>query len=143
MIKVMIADDHPMVREGIKSMLDTPDIQLVGEVDSGTELVQMLSKVETDLVLMDISMPEMDGLEATRHLQQHFSHIKVLILTMMDGERYVADALKAGALGYLPKTINRKELIRAIQVVAEGEVYIATQIAVKLLEKTQPYHGAA
>lgn len=139
MIKLVIADDHPMVREGLKTMLETaPDggFSIAGEVASGTELVNRMPELEADVVLMDINMPEMDGLQATRHVRQHYPHIKVLILSMLDEERFVADALEAGASGYLLKTVNRKELSRAVQVTAGGETYICTDIALKMLGKT-------
>ena len=121
MIKVAIADDHPLVREGLKTMLNnSPEagISLVDEVDSGVDMVQLLNEVEIDVVLMDINMPEIDGLQATRQIKQQHPLVKVLILSMLEDERFVAEAMQAGAAGYLTKTVNRKELIRAIQITA-------------------------
>ena len=136
MIKVAIADDHPLVREGLKTMLNnSPDagISMIDEVDSGTDLVQLLNQVEVDVVLMDISMPDMDGLQATRQIKQQHPLVKVLILSMLEDERFVVEAMQAGATGYLTKTVGRKELVRAIQITAGGEVYIGTHISLKLL----------
>jgi DNA-binding NarL/FixJ family response regulator len=141
MIKVAIADDHPLFREGLKTILDTsPEagISLVDDVESAAELMQLLREAEVDVVLMDISMPETDGLQATRHIRQHHPLVKVLILSMLEDERFVAEALQAGASGYLTKTVKAKELVRAIQTAAGGEMYIATHIALKMLEKMPP-----
>ena len=138
MIKVAIADDHPLVREGLKIMLNnSPEagISLVNEVDSGTGMIQLLNEVEVDVVLMDISMPEIDGLQATRQIKQQYPLVKVLILSMLEDERFIAEAMQAGAAGYLTKTVNRKELVRAIQITAGGEVYFGTHISLKLLGK--------
>lgn len=139
MIKVAIADDHPLVREGLKTMLNnSPEagISLVNEVDSGIALVQLLNEVEVDVVLMDISMPELDGIQATRQIKQQHPLVKVLILSMLEDERFVAEAMQAGAAGYLTKMVSRKELVRAIQITAGGELYIGTHISLKLLGKT-------
>jgi len=144
MIKVAIADDHPLVREGLKTMLNnSPEagISLVGEVESGTDLVQLLSEVEVDVVLMDISMPDMDGLQATRQIKQQHPLVKVLMLSMLEDERFVVEAMQAGANGYLTKTVSRKELIRAIHITAGGEVYIGTHISLNLLGKI-PFGGS-
>jgi len=138
MIKVAIADDHPLVREGLKTMLNnSPEagISLVDEVDSATGLVELLNEVDIDVVLMDINMPEIDGLQATRQIKLQYPLVKVLILSMLEDERFVAEAMQAGAAGYLTKTVNRKELVRAIQITAGGEVYIGTHISLKLLGK--------
>ena len=144
MIKVAIADDHPLVREGLKTMLNnSPEagISLVDEVNSGTDLVQLLNEVEVNVVLMDINMPEIDGLQATRQIKQQHPLVKVLILTMLEDERFVAEAMQAGAAGYLTKTVCRKELVRAIQITAGGEVYFGTHISLKLLGK-MPLEGS-
>jgi DNA-binding NarL/FixJ family response regulator len=135
MIKLIIADDHKLIRDGLKAILTDrqEEVQVVGEAASGNELIAMLAHIPAEMVLMDIQMPEMDGLQATQYIKEHFPHIQVLVLSMMEQERYVAEAIKAGALGYILKTTDAEELFHAIQTVARGEQYISTQIAMKLL----------
>jgi DNA-binding NarL/FixJ family response regulator len=136
MIKLIITDDHKLIRDGLKAMLSDGEenIQVVGEASSGRELINMLPGSEADVVLMDMSMPEMSGLEATGYIAEHFAHLKVLVLSMMEQEKYVAEAIKAGALGYILKTADQEELIHAIQTVARGEQYVSTQIAIQMLK---------
>lgn len=135
MIKLIIADDHKLIRDGLKAMLSEREdlVQIVGEAASGNDLLAILPNSEAQVVLMDINMPEMDGLLATNYMKQHFPHIKVLILSMVEQEKYVAEALKADAQGYILKTTGSDELLHAIETVARGEQYISTQIALKLL----------
>jgi DNA-binding NarL/FixJ family response regulator len=136
MIKLIIADDHKLIRDGLRAMLEEAKagIMVTGEAASGKELIKMLADSDAEIVLMDINMPEMNGLEATQYLKEHFPHIKVLILSMMEQEKYVTEALKAGASGYLLKTTGQTDLIHAIQTVIRGEQYISTQIAMNLLK---------
>jgi DNA-binding NarL/FixJ family response regulator len=144
MIKIILADDHKLIREGLKAMLEESkkDIQVVGEACSGKEVIAMLTGSEAQVVLMDINMPEMDGLEAAGYIKEHFPHIKVLILSMIDQEKFVVESIKAGALGYILKTTGQSELTHAIQTVARGEQYIGTQIAMKLLSNLHSPQGA-
>jgi DNA-binding NarL/FixJ family response regulator len=144
MIKIILADDHKLVREGLKAMLQAPgeELEVVGEACSGKELIAMLTVREVDVVLMDMDMPQMDGLEATGLIKEHFPHIKVLILSMMDQEKFVVESMKAGALGYVLKTTDQTELMYAIRTVARGEQYISTEIAMKLLTNLQSPQGA-
>lgn len=146
MIKLILADDHKLVRDGLKAVLEesNEDIRVVGEASSGRELIDILAGSEAEMVLMDMNMPEMDGLEASKYIQEHFPHIKVLVLSMMEQGTYVAEAIKAGVLGYVLKTTDKEELIHAIVNVARGEQYISTQIAMKLLHTLgQPGTSAA
>jgi DNA-binding NarL/FixJ family response regulator len=120
------------------------EIQVIGEAASGRELINMLAGSEAEVVLMDMNMPEMNGMETTGYIKEHFAHIKVLILSMMAQEKYVAEAMKAGALGYLLKTTDQEELIHAIGTVARGEQYVSTQIAMNLLNnRTEPHTHTA
>lgn len=137
MIKILIADDHNLFREGLKAMLEDPstDIEVIGEAASGQELFPLLEKHDVDLVLLDFNMPEMDGLAATRYIREHFSSTKILVLSMLEDEKQVSEIIKAGAQGYILKTIDKKELIYAIHKVASGQCYITTQIALNLLDK--------
>ncbi len=136
MIKLILADDHKLVRDGLKAMLEEAkrDIQIIGEAASGKQLINMLPESQVDVVLMDIDMPEINGLEATTYITAHFPHIHVLMLSMMEQEKYITEAIQAGARGYLLKTTDQAELVHAIQTIARGELYISTQIAMRLLK---------
>jgi len=149
MINVLVVDDHTIVRDGLKAMLQLSDkhIQVIGEAGTGRALIDLLNTtVETgnplpDVVLMDINMPEMDGLAATRHLRKHFPQIKVIILSMMEDEQFITEAFQAGAAGYLLKSVGYPELTHALEVVTEGGQYITAQITLNLLGK-KPGHSA-
>lgn len=138
---ILIADDHTIIRDGLKAMLQLSDrsIRIVGEAANGKALLQLLNTMQgtppVDLVLMDIDMPEMDGLTATRHIRKHFPEIKVIILSMLEDERFVTQAFQAGASGYLLKSVGYAELARAVEVVAEGGQYITAEITLNLLSK--------
>nr|WKN34596.1 response regulator transcription factor [Tunicatimonas sp. TK19036] len=123
-VRLLIADDHPFVREALKLVLsDVSGIHLVGEVCNGQQVIEQVNMLETDVVLMDISMPECDGIQATCYLTQYFPHIKVLALTLHDEQSYVEDMLTAGARGFLYKTADIRTIIEAIQVVSTGRIY--------------------
>lgn len=143
MIKLIIADDHKLIRDGLKALLvdSEEDIQIMGEAASGKEVIDMLTEDQADVILMDINMPEMNGMEATQYITAHFPRIKVLVLSMMDGEKYVAEAMRLGAQGYIFKTTDQDELVHAIKTVAHGEQYISTQIAMKMLSNLQVPHA--
>ena len=139
MTTVLIADDHKLIREGLKSMLLHPqgDFTLAGEATSGAEVLSLLEKGAADLVLMDYDMPGLNGIETTRLVRERFPQVKVLMLTMMDNEKFVLESMHAGAQGYVLKTAGYQELLRAIRVVAEGEEYFSTDITRMLLRKMQ------
>jgi DNA-binding NarL/FixJ family response regulator len=138
-IKVLLADDHKIIRDGIKSMLRAEQaIEIVGEAANGRELVGLLPDLATDLILMDVNMPEMDGFETTAYIAQHHPSIKVLVLSMLDHERYITKMLEAGALGYILKNTGREELTHAIKTVASGNLYICSEIAINLLKRSHP-----
>jgi DNA-binding NarL/FixJ family response regulator len=114
-ITVLVADDHTIVRKGICSLLDAKSgIEVVGEASDGYEAIQMASSLQPDVVLMDITMPHLNGLEATRQIKKDFPQIKILALTMHTNEEYVLKILKAGAAGYVLKHAAPAELITAI-----------------------------
>ncbi len=139
MTSVIIADDHKLIREGLKSILLQPDsgITLSGEAASGTEVLSLLEKQTVDVVLMDYDMPGLNGIGTTHQVRERFPHVKVLMLTMMENEKFVMEAIGAGAQGYVLKTASYKELLRAIHVVADGEEYFSTDIARMLLQRLQ------
>jgi DNA-binding NarL/FixJ family response regulator len=139
MTTVLIADDHKLIREGLKSMLLHPegDIKLAGEAASGAEVLSLLEKEAADVVLMDYDMPGLNGIEITRLVRERFPQVKVLMLTMMDNEKFILESIGAGAQGYVLKTASGKELLHAIHAVAAGEEYFSTDITRMLLRKMQ------
>jgi DNA-binding NarL/FixJ family response regulator len=138
MIRIIIADDHKMVREALKALLAevTDNIEIAGEATGGHEAIALLEKEEVDLVLMDVDMPGMNGIQATGLIKERFPEVKVLMLTMMDNEQYLADALQAGATGYVLKSAGHKELLRAIDTVAGGEEYFSADVVKMFLGKS-------
>ncbi|MCR3752842.1 response regulator [Lentzea californiensis] len=135
MIRVVVVDDQEMVREGFSALLDSQeDIQVVGAAGNGVQGVALARTVRPDVVLMDIRMPEMDGLTATRLLLNGSDGVKVLVLTTFDLDDYVYEALQAGASGFLLKHAPARELLNAVRVVAAGEALLAPSITKRLIE---------
>ncbi len=124
-IRVLVVDDHAILRDGIRSLLERqPGIEVVGEAANGLEALQQAAALMPDIVLMDIAMPVMDGLEATRRLREAYPGIKVLILTQHDSREYVAPLLQAGAAGYVLKRSGGREVVAALRQVQEQGTYI-------------------
>jgi DNA-binding NarL/FixJ family response regulator len=119
-IRVLIADDHPMVREGLRSILRSDGIEVVAEASSGREAIELALKVKPSIVLMDVRMPDLDGLEATRLLHDKQPALPVIIVTTYENPAYKAKALAAGAAGYILKGTSRDELLHAVRAAAEG-----------------------
>ena len=133
-IRVLLADDHKLVREGIRSLLEEiSGVEIVGEAGDGREAVRLVEKHEPDLVLTDIAMPGLNGLEVTRHLTKTFPQVRVVILTMYADDEHVYLALRAGAAGYLLKAAAREELELAIRAVARGDTYLSPPISKPLI----------
>ncbi|NBE94882.1 response regulator transcription factor [Nonomuraea sp. KC401] len=136
MIRVLIADDQGMVRTGFTVFLSgQPDIEVVGEAADGREAVQRAAELDPDVVLMDVRMPVMNGLEATREILARQESTKVLILTTFDLDDYVYEALRAGASGFLLKDASAAQLADAVRVVADGEALIAPSITKRLIHE--------
>jgi NarL family two-component system response regulator LiaR len=135
-IKVLIADDHAVVREGTRRILDQEeDIEVVAEANDGDEAVQLAKRYKPDVAIMDISMPKLDGIEATKRIKALFPEMVVLILSAYDDDQFVFSLLEAGAAGYLLKSIHGQELVDAIRAVYAGESVLHPSIARKVLSK--------
>ncbi|QKX18211.1 response regulator [Microbulbifer sp. YPW1] len=133
MIKVLVVDDHDLVRMGISRMLgDVDDVQVVGEAKSGEEAIAFVREAEVDVILMDVRMPGMGGLEATRKLISRFPHAKVIAVSALDDDLFPSRLIQAGAKGYVTKGADLEEMVRAIHSVVAGETYISSSMATKL-----------
>jgi DNA-binding NarL/FixJ family response regulator len=133
-IRVLVVDDHPVVRRGLRALLDTLDgIEVVGEAGDGETAVDLVQQVGPDVVLMDLHMPGMGGIEATRRIAQQGRAPAVLVMTMFDGDEMVVTAVQAGARGYLVKGAEQDEISRALRAVASGEVIFGPDIAARVL----------
>ena len=136
MIRVLVVDDHAILRDGIRSLLESQDdIVVVGEASDGSEAIELVSKLQPDIVLMDISMPKMNGLDATRAIRDCFPQVKVVILTQHDNREYIAPALGAGASGYVLKRSGRREMLNAIRQVYEQGVFLTSNITQEVLQE--------
>ena len=135
-IKVLLADDHTIVRKGLCSLLEgEADIEVIGEAENGREAIKLAEKLHPDIVVMDISMPCLNGLEATRQLKKHFPEIKILILTMHANEEYVFQTLQAGAEGYLVKKAAPSELVLAIREVHQDNFFLSPTISRTVIDE--------
>ena len=137
MIKVLLAEDHNIVRNGIRSLLDKQaDINVVGEATNGLEVLHIVDKgVKPDVVLTDINMPNLNGLALIEQLRQRLPDVKVLILSMLDHENYVMQAVDAGASGFLLKNVGEEEMMFAIRHVKAGKLYVCSELMSKFIAK--------
>ena len=136
MISVLLADDQALVRAGFRLIVELePGMEVVGEAEDGLQAVELARQLHPDVVLMDIRMPGLDGIEATRRLATAGSNARVLILTTFDFDEYVYQAMKAGASGFLLKDVPREQLVAGIRVVAEGESLLAPAITRRMIEQ--------
>ncbi len=134
MIKLILADDHKLFREGVRSILESSeDFKIIDEVANGRALISSLREKETDVIILDISMPGLSGIEATRLIRKEYPCLKILILSMHSEESFIRSAIEAGASGYLPKEIDHNELIEAIHIIHEGGNYYSKDISNKLI----------
>ena len=134
MIRILLADDQTLIRQGIRLLLEIePDIQVVGQAANGREALQQVESIHPDVVLMDVRMPEMDGVAATRELTANHPEVKVIILTTFEDDETVFEGLKAGARGYLLKDISSEEMAQAVRRVATGEALIEPRLTRKVL----------
>lgn len=133
-IRVLLVDDQALFREGLETLLSVyDDIEVVGQAGDGQECVQLATKIRPDVALMDIRMPIMDGVRATRQLKEAQPHCKVIVLTTFDDDEYIFDALRFGAAGYLLKDVPSAQLVEAIRAAARGESILQPSVAAKVI----------
>ena len=144
MTKVVIADDHAVVRAGLRALLqDTPQLELIAEASGGVEALELVKKLQPEILVLDLSMPDMDGISVTRQLKELHLITRVLILTVHEDEALLKEAIQAGASGYILKQAAESELVSAIQVILRGDLYVDPSLLRSLLNeqvKTQPVH---
>ena len=134
-VRILLADDHTILREGIKVLLNRErDMEIVAEAEDGAQALEQVRSVKPDVVVMDISMPKIGGLEVTREITETFPDVKVVILTMHDNEEYLVQALKSGAKGYVLKEAAATDLAEAIRAVVRGDAYLYPAVARKLVD---------
>ena len=146
-IKVLLVDDHAIMRDGIRALLGLhDDIEIIGEASEGQEAIEKTRDLSPDVIVMDVAMPGMDGLEATRRIKKQSPKVKVIILTQYDNKEYILSAIKAGAVGYVPKRALGSELVSAIRAVYRGESFLYPSAATVLIDDyrlqaktTEPY----
>jgi len=137
-ITVLLVDDHAMVRQGVKAFLVTqPDISVVGEAGSGEEAIQLVAQLIPDVILMDLIMPNMDGVETTRHVKQVSPRSQIVVLTSYHEDEHIFPALKAGALSYILKDVSADELASAVRKAAVGEAVLHPRVAARVIKELQ------
>jgi DNA-binding NarL/FixJ family response regulator len=135
-IKILLADDHALFREGLRSLLeDQGDIEIVGEAEDGLEAMRLAAQLQPDLILMDINMPVVDGVEATHRILRQNTKIRIVILTMYPQDEYAFEALKAGAKAYLLKDTRSKKLLQVVRAVHQGQAVIDPEMTARLLDE--------
>jgi len=133
-IRILLADDHALVRQGFRRILEAePDMEIVGEADNGRETVALAEKLRPDVIVMDVGMPELNGIEATRRLSESLPRTRVLALSMHKDSVYVREILRAGARGYLLKDAFDRDLLLAVRAVARGEAYLSPAVSEAVL----------
>ena len=143
-MKILLCDDQAVIRDGMEMLLQLEkDFQVVGSAQDGSEAVELAAKKQPDIILMDLKMPGMNGIEATREIRKKFPHIKILVLTTYDDDEWVFDAIRAGASGYLLKDTPRQKIVEAIRGTVDGKSFVDPAVAGKLLNQvannqTQP-----
>lgn len=133
-IRILLVDDQPLFREGLRTLLSLkPDLEVVGEAGDGEEALRQVASLKPNVVLMDLKMPRVDGVEATRQLRTHHPGCRVIILTTFDDDEYVFEGLRAGAVGYLLKDAPSEKLMEAIRAAARGESFLQPSVAAKVI----------
>lgn len=142
-VNIVLVEDHDIVREGIKSLLEdeSGEVRVIGEANNGAQAIELLTKVEPDVIVMDMNMPVMNGLECTRILKKQNPNVRILILSMHDHESYLIDMLDAGANGYVLKNVSKDELLFAIKKVANDGMYMGPEFTMSMLAKYKSEAG--
>src|SRR5688500_17687232 len=134
-LRVLIVDDHPMFRRGLRTVFDgTPDLEIVGDATDGQQAITLTDQLQPDVVLMDIHMPGINGIAATRQILQASPNVRVLILTMFEDDASVFTAMRAGARGYVLKDADTEDILRAIRGVGRGEAVFGPEVATRIVE---------
>jgi DNA-binding NarL/FixJ family response regulator len=134
-LRILIADDHPLFRKGMRTLLTaTADTEVIGEATTGQEVIELAATLQPDVILMDLQMPEVNGIEATRQILQTSPHIRILVITLFEDDASVFSALRAGARGYVLKDAREEEMLRAIRSVGSGEAIFSPAIATRLMD---------
>jgi DNA-binding NarL/FixJ family response regulator len=134
-LRILIADDHPLFRKGMRTLLNaTEDLEVVGEAATGQEVVEQAATLQPDVILMDLQMPGITGLEATRQILHTSPHIRILVITLFEDDASVFESLRAGARGYVLKDSREEEMLRAIRSVGSGEAIFSAAIASRLID---------
>ena len=136
-IRLMLADDHRMLREGLRRSMADQGFDVVGEARDGEEAVRLADDLRPDVILMDVTMPEMDGVEATRHIKKARSEVRIVMLTMHADQEVLASAIRAGASGYLVKDCSTEEIASAVRMAAGGETALSPQLAASMLDEVR------
>ena len=140
-IRVIVVDDHDLLRKGLRDLLTEHGLRVVGEAGDGADAVRLVAHAAPDVVIMDLNMPRMSGIEATRRLAEVAPSCRVLVLTVSSDDETVADAIAAGASGYLLKDASGDEIAAGVRAAADGEALISPRIAARLLERLRPAEG--
>ena len=134
-LRSLIADDHPLFRKGMRTLLTaTADTEVIGEATTGQEVIELAATLQPDVILMDLQMPGVNGIEATRQILQTSPHIRILVITLFEDDASVFSALRAGARGYVLKDAREEEMLRAIRSVGSGEAIFSPTIATRLMD---------
>jgi DNA-binding NarL/FixJ family response regulator len=143
-VRIVVADDHPVVRQGLRAVLQAqPDIAIVGEAADGREVLDLVEGLAPDVVLLDLMMPGLGGLEVTRRVAQRFPRVHIVILSMYADEGYVLEALRNGATGYVLKGASAADLVRAVREVAQGRRYLSPPLSERAIQSYVEKAGAA
>ena len=136
-IRLMLADDHRMLREGLRRSMTDQGFDVVGEARDGDEAIELAEELQPDVILMDVTMPEVDGVEATRQIRQTMDEVRIVMLTMHADQEVLAAAIRAGASGYLVKDCSTEEIANAVRMAADGETALSPQLAASMLDEVR------